>query len=541
LNKASLTYEDVKEQIRGHWRWSIRDSEETDAEAEREKALTAAGGASKYKNQRGGEDMGEGEFKCHGCGGVGHKIAVCPSKISRQQRGAGGGSGRGAGGNRGRGYGHHYQQRIKGKKIHGNCFKCGEFGHPAWDCKEDEGTEQKRDSGNEGKKNQQPAANTAAYWQEDEEEIALSAVGLEEHSMVVAAAVENQDKQQQSSSWIVDSGCSMHMVKSEEGLTEIKWQKRRVVVAGGRILEAIGVGRIKGSVTTHEGKNIDISFHDVLVVPSLDRNLLSVTRIVDRGGEVTFGSNGAFISIKGMRLPLKACSGIGLYELEFRNPQACKKRGSAAAQQEAQEDQVQHVTMTAIGKIEVEPAAATAIVESRVDYKKALLSGLGKPDKSGQQPSIQHEYLRSSSTGSRKKFEECDGERSQSSRSRKQWHGRVKPRERPMAVKPRKGAWHRSQSSSRDNRWWAMGKPIMRSKRGALASVGDRRGELSEQRKKLGIIAEKQKWTSTRQSSSQQEKDSSEGWNLVQRYKGKRLKWSRAASVEEKVWRVKAE
>ncbi len=60
---------------------------------------------------------------------------------------------------------------------------------------------------------------------------------------------------------------------------------------------AIGVGCIKGTVTTtDEGKNIDISFNDVLLVPcGLGRNLLSVTRLVDRGGQVTFGRSGAFI------------------------------------------------------------------------------------------------------------------------------------------------------------------------------------------------------------------------------------------------------
>ena len=54
------------------------------------------------------------------------------------------------------------------------------------------------------------------------------------------------------------------MVKSELGLSKIEWKKRRVRAAGGRILEAVGVGRIKGSVTTDEGKNINLVFSDVL-------------------------------------------------------------------------------------------------------------------------------------------------------------------------------------------------------------------------------------------------------------------------------------
>jgi len=131
----------------------------------------------------------------------------------------------------------------------------------------------------------------------------------------VAAAVGGVKELQQRSliSWIIDSGCSTHMVSSEELLFDIKWESKRVIVPGGRTLNAVGIGRIKGllEATDEEGggKNIEVSFNDVLLVPNLGRNLLSVAKIVDRGGEVTFNSHGAFVGVKGMRLPLKKASG----------------------------------------------------------------------------------------------------------------------------------------------------------------------------------------------------------------------------------------
>jgi hypothetical protein len=66
--------------------------------------------------------------------------------------------------------------------------------------------------------------------------------------------------------WIVDSGCTAHMVSSAEELTNIEWGKGQVVVAGGKVLESVGIGRIHGIVQTNKGTNIDVSFNNVLVV-----------------------------------------------------------------------------------------------------------------------------------------------------------------------------------------------------------------------------------------------------------------------------------
>ena len=82
----------------------------------------------------------------------------------------------------------------------------------------------------------------------------------------VAAAVGGVKELQQRSliSWIIDSGCSTHMVSSEELLFDIKWESKRVIVPGGRTLNAVGIGRIKGLVESTDeeggGKNIEVSF-----------------------------------------------------------------------------------------------------------------------------------------------------------------------------------------------------------------------------------------------------------------------------------------
>ena len=44
-------------------------------------------------------------------------------------------------------------------------------------------------------------------------------------------------------------------------------------------MESTGVGRISGKVKTADGKFVSVSFNDVLIVPDLERSLLSVKRV----------------------------------------------------------------------------------------------------------------------------------------------------------------------------------------------------------------------------------------------------------------------
>lgn len=197
--------------------------------------------------------------------------------VSYHQQGRGG-----RGGARGNGRFGDYRLR---------CFKCKKPGHRKEDC-------------TSGRSNQRgDKANSANH---NEEVVVLMATG---------ECPKGQDKATRT--WIVDSGCTAHMLGSEEGLTDFRWEKGKVVVAGGAVLESVGVGCLKAEVLTEQGTTIHVSFKDVLVVPDLGRNLLSVKKIVARGGKVIFTACEAAIQIKnGVRIPLRSVG--DLFELEFR-------------------------------------------------------------------------------------------------------------------------------------------------------------------------------------------------------------------------------
>ena len=162
-------------------------------------------------------------------------------------------------------------------------------------------------------------ANTVTTVGNTEEEVSIALAASEKEEVVWMAKEQRSSstgiKDTETSSWVVDSGCTSHMTSSEEGLTKIEWIKGKVVVADGKTLESIGVGTMHTTVYDQKGKAIKISFNEVLIVPRLGRNLLSVKKIAGRGGKVVFGGAEAYIEVNLVRLPLKVKG--KLYELEY--------------------------------------------------------------------------------------------------------------------------------------------------------------------------------------------------------------------------------
>jgi hypothetical protein len=118
-----------------------------------------------------------------------------------------------------------------------------------------------------------------------------------------------------SQAWVVDSGCTSHMVGSAVGLAAVQQTSGKVMVGDKRVLDVVGVGQLTAFARDEAGAWSRVTLHNVMIVPGLGPNLLSVKRIVEAGGVVNFSSKGGVIVGKGGRLPLRQHGNLYLMDL----------------------------------------------------------------------------------------------------------------------------------------------------------------------------------------------------------------------------------
>ncbi|KAF7838906.1 Retrovirus-related Pol polyprotein from transposon TNT 1-94 [Senna tora] len=99
--------------------------------------------------------------------------------------------------------------------------------------------------------------------------------------------------------WLVDSGCTSHMCKEEKMFCDLdKTVKIRVTLRNGEVMQSQGKGSV--TVATRQGTR---TIHNVLFVPGLSQNLLSVAQMISHGYTVMFKKKICFIyDLKGKLL-----------------------------------------------------------------------------------------------------------------------------------------------------------------------------------------------------------------------------------------------
>ena len=167
-----------------------------------------------------------------------------------------------------------------GKKFQGICHNCKEKGHFARDCpkRNDNQRDDNQGKGKGGKRSACCAQEESEQNNADEEALYTS----------------NDDDR---CGWIIDSGATQHMTFERERLSNYVEFKEPCIVNLGdnRSILAYGKGtyHVKAAVDDHTQK---ISLQEVLYLPELDKNLLSVHAMVKRGATVTFKENRCEIS-----------------------------------------------------------------------------------------------------------------------------------------------------------------------------------------------------------------------------------------------------
>lgn len=164
----------------------------------------------------------------------------------------------------------------KKKKFKGECFHCKKKGHKIQDCRIKK-AEEKNGTSKGSKANE--SANTA------QTELELF-VAIEE-------LCSSTHESTSDCSWVLDSGASRHMTSEKSLYSSMQPLQEPIIVKVGNNAKCPAEGT--GSVSFVDSNGTVKKLSNVLYVPQIKRNLISVAAITDLGHEVSFNKAGAKI------------------------------------------------------------------------------------------------------------------------------------------------------------------------------------------------------------------------------------------------------
>ncbi len=114
-------------------------------------------------------------------------------------------------------------------------------------------------------------------------------------------SIPNINNTAQVCDWLIDSGASMHLCNNRTYFDNATFKHiphKNVVLGNNECIQAIGIGDIPvrvrindGNINNNTSNIIDVTFKDVLYVPDIAANLLSVAKITSSNAKVMFNGN----------------------------------------------------------------------------------------------------------------------------------------------------------------------------------------------------------------------------------------------------------
>lgn len=121
------------------------------------------------------------------------------------------------------------------------------------------------------------------------------------------------------SDFVFDSGASSHVCNDKSKLSDFTdSDSREIFLADGNSVTSEGVGSIVLTVYPRSENPMKVTLHEVLFVPEMEENLISVHKLNEKGFDVLFSSDDCYL-VKGVTKILVGCYEHGLYRL-FMKP-----------------------------------------------------------------------------------------------------------------------------------------------------------------------------------------------------------------------------
>lgn len=205
------------------------------------------------------------------------------------------------------------------------CYHCGKRGHIKRNCRVRIAEEKTTTSGRTepSQKANRAALRDSSVSDDDEDALVVS------HAL--AANATNH--------WIVDSGATCHMCNNERQFSDFRKfdMPQQVALGDGHELEAVGRGTVYLTLNLPEGKTCRRKLRDVLCVPRLAYNLVSVSKVTDTGKTTKFDDTRCRIIGQGGTLLAVATKVGSLYYLDCQEIVGGQRLNTAEMKPESKE------------------------------------------------------------------------------------------------------------------------------------------------------------------------------------------------------------
>lgn len=206
------------------------------------------------------------------------------------------------------------QDERRGPWRQGKCNYCGFNGHWARECRKRLGNKNASQSNVvESTQTHTPNSNVQSSNNQN------TNTATTDQAYLYAADTKQSDISEQDS-WYADSGATEHMCSRKECFKNYEAYPERsytVRVGDGALIDAKGRGDVE--VYTNNSEKVIHTLKNVLHVPDIQKNLLSISRSTQKGMKVTFEEGGnSVVFMKDNKITLTGVKHSNLYKLNLR-------------------------------------------------------------------------------------------------------------------------------------------------------------------------------------------------------------------------------